>query len=69
MKPEERKEHLKKLDEKREVLRKEALELDKQRGDFISKKQAEEATKGKGSFDAQVLEVLRNQAKKHKIDY
>lgn len=69
LKPEERTEYLKKLDAKRDELRKEALELDKKRGDFIAKKQAEEATKGTSSFDSQVLEVLRNQAKKHKIDY
>ena len=69
LKPEERKEYLKKIEEKRETMRKEALELDKQRSDFITKKQAEESTKGKSSFDTQVLEVLRNQAKKHKIDY
>jgi Mg-chelatase subunit ChlD len=69
MNPEERKEHLKKLDEKREALRKEALGLDKQRSDFIAKKQAEDAAKGKNSFDNEVLDVLRNQAKKHKIEY
>jgi Mg-chelatase subunit ChlD len=69
MKPEERKEHLKKLDEKREALRKEALELDKKRSDFIAKKQADDSAKGKNSFDNEVLDVLRNQAKKHKIEY
>ena len=69
MKPEERKEHLKKLDAKRDALRKEALDLDKKRSDFIAKKQAEDTGKGKNSFDNEVLDVLRNQAKKHKIDY
>ncbi len=69
LKVEERTTYLKKLDEKRDTLRKEALELDKKRGEFIAKKQAEEATKGTSGFDSQVLEVLRTQAKKHKIDY
>ena len=66
---EEKKKYLDDLDKKRAELRKEALDLDKQRCDFIAKKQAEDAKTGKNSFDAQVLDVLRNQAKKHKIDY
>ncbi len=69
LKPAERKEYLNKLDEKRETMQKEALDLDKKRSDFIAKKHAEDAAKGTNGFDGQVLEVLRNQAKKHKIDY
>jgi Mg-chelatase subunit ChlD len=63
--------YLDNLDKKRASLQKECLELDKKRADFIAKKQAEDAAKGKGkdSFDNQVLEVLRNQAKKNHIAY
>jgi Mg-chelatase subunit ChlD len=65
----QQKEYLEKLEKKRAELMKEVIELDKKRSDFIAKKQAEEAGKGKESFDRQVLEVLRNQAKKNGIDY
>jgi hypothetical protein len=66
---EERKAHLDKLDKKRSDLQKEALELDKKRSDYIAKKQAEDKGKNKSAFDSQVLEILRKQAKKAKIDY
>jgi Mg-chelatase subunit ChlD len=63
---------LDKLDKRRASLRKECLELDKKRADWIAKKRAEDA-KGKGkakdSFDNQVLEVLRAQAKKNGVSY
>jgi Mg-chelatase subunit ChlD len=65
MTADEIKAHLKKLEEKRAELRKEALDLDKKRSDFIAKKTAET----KSGFDAQVLDVLRKQAKKVKIEY
>jgi len=64
---EEQKVYLLKLDETRKKLNAEAIELDKKRNEFIQKEQAKE--KAKGGFDARVLEMLRNQAKKHKIDY
>ena len=67
--PKERKEYLDKLTAKRAELNKKALELDKKRSDFIAKKQVEDAGKGKSAFDAEVLEVLRKQAKKVNIDY
>jgi Mg-chelatase subunit ChlD len=67
--PKERKEYLDDLSKKRSDLNKKALELDKKRSDFIAKKQVEDAGKGKSAFDAEVLEVLRKQAKKAKIDY
>ncbi len=60
----EQKEHLEKLDGKREELRKEALKLDKDRTDFINKKVSEDTKKS--AFDGQVLEILRKQAKKVK---
>lgn len=66
---EEQKAHIKKLEEKRGELQKEAVDLDKKRADFIAKKQLEDKDKGKNAFDNQVLEVLRKQAKKVKIDY
>jgi hypothetical protein len=48
-----------------------SLELDKKRSDWIAKKTAEDLKKDKGkdSFDNQVLEVLRNQAKNNGIAY
>lgn len=66
---EEQKKVLEEVDRKRTTLNKEALELDKKRSDFIAKKQAEDALKGKTGFDGQVLEILRNQAKKNNIKY
>jgi Mg-chelatase subunit ChlD len=67
--PEERQTYLDKLAKRRTELRKEALELDKKRSDFIAKKLAEEKNKSKDGFDNQVLEILRKQAQKHHIDY
>ncbi len=69
LKPAERKEYLDKLDKRRAELGKEAVELDKKRADYIAKKLKEEKKDGKDSFDTQVLETLRKQAKKHHIDY
>jgi Mg-chelatase subunit ChlD len=66
---EEQKRILEELDQKRAKLAKEAVDLDKQRADFIAKKMAEDKGGKKDSFDTQVLEVLRKQAAKHKIDY
>jgi hypothetical protein len=66
---EEQKKYLAELDKKRTTLNKEALDLDKKRSDYIAKKQAESAAKGKQGFDQQVLEILRNQAKNSNIKY
>ncbi|MBY0525512.1 MAG: VWA domain-containing protein [Gemmataceae bacterium] len=63
----EQKAHLEKLEKKRADLQKEALDLDKKRSEFIAKKTAENKTKSE--FDTQVLEMLRKQAKKIKVDY
>jgi len=65
----EQKDHLAKLDGKRNELRKEAIDLDKKRNEFITAKQKEDAGKGKSGFDGQVLEILRKQAAKSKIEY
>jgi len=69
MKPEERKAHLEKLEKKRDELTKKATDLDKKRTDFIDKKLKDDKKGGKDGFDNQVIEMLRSQAKKHKIDY
>lgn len=64
---EEKKAYLAKVEKQRTELRMEALELDKKRSEFIAKKLADDKTKS--GFDGQVLEMLRKQAKKHKIEY
>jgi Mg-chelatase subunit ChlD len=69
LKPEERKEYLDKLEKQRAELNKEALDLDKKRADYIAKEQAKSKDKGKNAFDSEVLEILRKQAKKQKIEY
>jgi Mg-chelatase subunit ChlD len=65
----EQKAHLEKLDKRRAELNKECLDLDKKRSDFIATKLKEAKDGGKNVFDNQVLEILRKQAKKYKIDY
>jgi Mg-chelatase subunit ChlD len=65
----EQKAYLDKLEQRRKELNEKVLALDKKRSDFVAKKQAEDAAKNKNSFDNQVLEVLRNQAKTTGIDY
>jgi Mg-chelatase subunit ChlD len=69
----ERKEYLDKLDKRRAELNKKALELDKKRGEYIkeelTKRAKDKGKDGKDSFDNQVLESLRKQAKKFDIDY
>jgi Mg-chelatase subunit ChlD len=67
--PKEQKEYLEKLDKRREELRKECLDLDKKRSEYIGKKQAELSARGQAGFDGQVLEILRKQAKKYHLDY
>jgi hypothetical protein len=65
----EQKEYLAELDRKREALNKKVIDLDRQRSEWIARKTAEEARKGKGGFDVKVLEVLRSQAKAFELDY
>jgi Mg-chelatase subunit ChlD len=64
----ERKEYLDKLDKKRAEINKKVIELDKKREEYVKQELARQG-KGKDSFDGNVLEMLRKQAKKHKIDY
>jgi len=65
---EEQKKYLAALDAKRAALLKEAVELDKKRTEYIEQKRKEQSGK-KDSFDEQVLELLRKQAKDRKIEY
>jgi Mg-chelatase subunit ChlD len=64
--------YLDKLEKRRAELSKKAVELDKKRGEYIkdelTKKAKKEGKDSKDSFDNQVLESLRKQAKKHDID-
>ena len=50
-------------------MRQECLELDRKRSDALAQKQKELAAKGQAGFDAQVLEILRRQAKKYDVNY
>jgi Mg-chelatase subunit ChlD len=69
----QQKEYLDKLGKRRAELNKKAVELDKKRGAYIKEELAKKAKKedkdAKDSFDNQVLESLRKQAKKYDIDY
>ena len=71
--PRSSKEYLDKLEKRRAELNKKALDLDKKRAAYIKEELAKKAKKegknAKDSFDNQVLETLRKQAKKHNIDY
>jgi Mg-chelatase subunit ChlD len=58
----EQRAYLDRLEKRRAELNKRVLELDRKRADFIARKQAEDASRNKDSFDSQVLEVLRTQA-------
>lgn len=66
---EQRKTYLDDLDKKRGQLQKEAVELDKKRQEYIKEELARTKKDGKDSFDNQVIEMLRKQAKRAKIDY
>lgn len=61
------KEHLDKVQKTREGLQKEALDLDKKRAEFIAKEA--EKNKSKDGFDAKMMDTIRTQAKKVKIEY
>jgi Mg-chelatase subunit ChlD len=56
------------LGAKREALLKEAVDLDKKRTQYIADEQAKKTEK-KDSFDDQVLDILRKQARGKKIEY
>lgn len=65
----ERAEHLKKLQAERDELKKQALDLDKKRLEFINKKLTDDKEKAKDGFDSQMLDMLRKQAEKANIKY
>lgn len=66
----EQKAYLEKLDQTRRDLSEKALDLDKKRNAFITKKQAEEAgNRARDSFDNQVLNILQRQATRNGIEY
>lgn len=63
----ERKEYLAKVERDRAKLRAEALELDRQRSDFINQELRRRGAAN--GFDDQVMDMLRDQARKHHIAY
>jgi hypothetical protein len=63
-----RKEYLAGVEARRKALYREAVELDGKRAEHIARDLAKRG-KGKDSFDAQVLQMLRKQAKKCEIAY
>jgi Mg-chelatase subunit ChlD len=66
----EQKEYLKKVEQRRTDLNKQAVELDKKRRDFVAKKQAADAkNRARDSFDNQVLTILQRQAARNNIHY
>jgi hypothetical protein len=64
----ERAEYLEKKAAERAKLNKEAVELDKKRSDYIAAEMKKKG-KGKDSFDASVLDMLKKQSKKFEIDF
>ena len=62
-----RQEYLDKLDAERKKLNTEAVDLDKKRRAYIDEEIKKKG--GKNAFDNEVLEMLRKQAKRAKIDY
>ena len=66
----EQKEIVVKIEEKRKDLSKQAIELDKKRGEYINKKLAEDQkNRARDSFDNQVLQILQRQAGRSNIQY
>jgi Mg-chelatase subunit ChlD len=59
-----------KIEEKRAELSKQALDLNKKRGEFIAKKNAEDKkSRARDTFDNQVLTILQRQAGRNNIQY
>ena len=65
----EQKTYLDKVEAARRKLREEVLTLDRQRNEFLEKKEAEDARSGRSGFDRQVIEALGKQARRFGIDY
>jgi len=67
---EEQKELIAKIDGRRQELSKQAIDLDKKRNEFITKKLAADAkSRANDSFDNQVLRILQTQARRANIQY
>jgi hypothetical protein len=64
----ERKAYLDRLGKKRDEISKKVLELDRKRSAYIAA-ELKKKGKGKDSFDSNVLDMLRKQAKKHDLKY
>jgi Mg-chelatase subunit ChlD len=69
MTPKERKAHLEKIEKERAELNKKVIELDRKRNEYIQAELKKQGKSGKDSFDEQVLETLRKQAKKIDLEY
>ena len=68
--PEQQRECLDKLDQRRQTLMKQAGQLDQKRSAFIAKKLAEKTKNApRETFDGQVLQILQEQAKRANIEY
>jgi hypothetical protein len=68
--PKERQAYLDKLEKRRDELGKRAIDLDRQRGEFIAKKLKEKnSNAARDSFDGQVLRVLQMQARRINVHY
>jgi Mg-chelatase subunit ChlD len=68
--PAEQEAHLKKLDERRGELNKQAADLGRKRGEFIARKLAEgDKDRARDSFDNQVLRILQRQAARIHVRY
>ena len=66
----EQKGYLDKLDRRRQELSKQAIDLDKNRSEFIAKKQADDSKNAaRDSFDNQVLGILQRQAGRADVRY
>jgi hypothetical protein len=69
MSPKERKAHLEKVEKERAEINKKVIDLDKKRNEYIQAELKKKGKSAKDSFDEQVLETLRKQAKKIELDY
>lgn len=70
LKPAEQKVYLENLDRRRQELSQKAIDLDKKRNEFVTKKQAEDVKNtARDSFDGQVLNILQRQAGRVELRY
>lgn len=68
LKVEEQQKFLDKLDQRRQELSKQCLELDQKRNEYIANKQKEDTkNRARDSFDNQVLDILQRQANRNNV--